>query len=137
MRDLEVSEKNELVIDDTISGSKITLFYRQPETEERVRYQQNLWERKGKKVLVNAEMRLGMGLKIMTGFKDGDFGYAKKPISCDPNSPNYRADWKELIKKTSADIAIALAVAVFEGIGTSTETEDEEEKLPLVSSSEE
>lgn len=138
MRDLEESNENELVIDDTISESKIKLFYRQPTTEERVRYQQNLWERKGKKVLVNAEMRLGIGLKILTGFREGDFGYAGKPISSDPKSPNYRADWKELLKKTSADIVIALAVAVFEGIGMSAkEEEEDEEELPLAKSSEE
>lgn len=145
MRDVQQDTKNSLSISDTISGSDIKLFYRMPTTEERVRYQSGLFTRKGKKPGVNVELRLYMGLKILSGFEEaalvngkyvGGFGYGGKPIASDQASANYRADWKDLLKETAADIILALAISVFEGVGLAkAEDGEEEENLPLATSS--
>lgn len=140
MRDISSNATNELKIDDTVSGSVITVYYRQPTTEERVSYRANLWSRKGKHVVPNVEMQINKGLRIMTGFKDGDFGFDGQAISSSPQSPNFRKDWKDLLKTTAADILIALAVTAFEGVSASIGDKDDDEPkddddLPLASSS--
>jgi hypothetical protein len=140
MRDLTKSDRNKLVINDTRSGTEIELYYRNPTTQEEIEYQSKLIKRKGKKVLINAfETRLQMGLKILTGFREGDFGVDGKPISSDPSSPNYREDWKDLLKEYAADIVTAFAFAVFEGarintdIGLEIDFVEEIEEVPPLS----
>lgn len=121
MRDLTKTDKNILRIQDAISGSEIELYYRMPTTSEMVSYQAKLIKRQGRKILLNAfETRLEFGLKIFTGFRDGDFGIDGKPISSDPQNPNYKEDWKGLLKETAADIITTLAFTVFEGARVDT-----------------
>ena len=121
MRDLTASDRNEMTINDTRSGSEILVYYRNPTTEEEIAYQANLFRRKGKKMKIAAfNTRLRFGLKIINGFRDGDFGLAGKPISSDPVSPNYREDWKSLISSQAPDILNAFAFAVFEGARVDT-----------------
>lgn len=116
MRDLKPNDKNKLVINDARSGTAIELYYRNPTTSEEVAYQSRLFKKQGKKMLVNAyETRLTYGLKILTGFREGDFGIEGKPISSDPVSMNYREDWKELLKDNAADLVTSFAFAIFEG----------------------
>jgi hypothetical protein len=72
----------------------------------------------GKVKFQHSEARMHFGTEIMTGFRDGDFEIAVnggfKPISSDPNSPNYQSDWKERIKDVAPDIIELLALRVFE-----------------------
>ncbi len=144
MRDLTRSDKNKMVINDARSGSEIELYYRNPATQEEVEYQAKLFKRQGKKVLINAfSTRLEMGLKILTGFREGDFGIKGKPIASDPQSPNYKENWKDLLKDSAADIITAFSFAVFEGarLDTGIETDFEiagetEEIIPFPKSSE-
>lgn len=137
MRDLAKSDTHKCVIQDAISGSELELYYRMPATQEMVQYQSKLFKRQGKKIFINAfETRLEMGLKILTGFRDGDFGIAGKPISSNPASINYHEDWKELLRETAADIVTAFAFTVFEGARTDTFTnleflEEAEEVIPF------
>lgn len=120
MRDLTRSEKNKLTIHDARSGTDIELYYRNPTTQEEVQYQSKSIKRIGRKIVVNTfETRLEMGLQILTGFREGDFGFDGKPISSDPASPNYREDWKELLKENAADIIATFAFTIFEGTRTS------------------
>lgn len=115
MRDLTKSDKNQLIIHDGRSGTDIELYYRNPTTQEEVSYQSKLFRRQGKKLLINAyETRVEMGLKIITGFREGDFGIEGKPISSEPQSPAFREDWKELLKENASDIITALAFQIFE-----------------------
>lgn len=124
MKDLKASENNNLIINDARSGTEIELYYRNPTTQEEVQYQARLIKRQGKKILINAfETRLEMGLKILTGFRDGDFGYDGKPIASEPSSPNYREDWKELLKTAAADIITVFAFHIFEGARVNTDIE--------------
>lgn len=144
MRDLTRSDKNKMIINDARSGSEIELYYRNPTTQEEVEYQSKLFKRQGKKMLINAfSTRLEMGLKILTGFREGDFGIEGKPIASDPQNPNYKENWKELLKENAADIITAFSFAVFEGarIDTGTEMDFEsvgeaEEIIPFPKSSE-
>lgn len=116
MRDLKANDKNILHINDAISGTKLQVYYRIPTTQEMVAYQSKLVSRKGKKIVFNIfETRLEFGLKVITGFSEDAFGYDGKAISSDPINPNYRQDWKELLKQTSADIISLVAANVFEG----------------------
>ncbi|HHT9137385.1 MAG TPA: hypothetical protein ACFYEK_09110 [Candidatus Wunengus sp. YC60] len=130
MRDLKQSDKNVLKINDAISGSEIELHYRMPTTSEQVAYQSRLIKRQGKKVIINAfDTRLEFGLKIITGFGEGNFGFDGKPISTDKNSPNYRDDWKELIRQSAPDIINAFAMTVFEGARVEQDVDMEYEEV--------
>jgi hypothetical protein len=121
MRDLTKTDKNILKIHDGRSDTDIELYYRNPTTQEEVAYQSKLFRRQGKKLLINAyETRLEMGLKILTGFREGAFGISGKPISSDPQSPEYRKDWKELLKENASDIITALAFQIFESARVDT-----------------
>lgn len=85
MRELKTSDKNKLTIADARSGTEIELYYRTPAPSEEVAYQARLIKRKGNKVVFNShETRLEFGFKILTGFRDGDFGIDGKPLSSDP-----------------------------------------------------
>lgn len=131
MRDLAKSDKNKLLIQDGISGTEIELYYRMPNTQEMVAYQNQMVKKVGRKVVLNTfETRLKWGIEILTGFREGDFGFEGKPISSDEKSPNYREDWKKIIKEGAADIVSTLALTVFEGVrvdtGVSLELGEEE-----------
>lgn len=122
MRELKSSDRNVITVRDGRTGTDIELYYRSPTSREEVLYQSNLVRRKGKKVVVNAGVRVRFALDILTGFRDGDFGYEGRPISSNPESPNYREDWKEIVKEGASDILRTLSLAVFEG--TKVETGD-------------
>lgn len=116
MRDLSVNQKNILIINDGRSGSTLELYYRNPTTEEEAGYQVKMVKRQGKKVILNLHpTRIEYGLKVLTGFREGDFGLDGKVISSDPSSENYREDWKELFKQGASDIIAILGRTVFEG----------------------
>lgn len=136
MKDLKLSDHNKLIINDARSGTEIELHYRNPTTQEEVQYQARFIKKQGKKVLINAfETRLQMGIKILTGFRDGDFGFDGRPIASDPASPNYREDWRELLKTAATDIITVFAFHVFEGAridtGLDFDFEEAEDTPPL------
>lgn len=140
MRDLKKTDKNVLVISDSISGSDIELYYRNPTAPEIVAYQKSMYKRDGNKLKIDPACRLDHGLKILTGFRDGDFGVDGKPLSADPASENYQENWKDLVKESAADIVMVLALHVFEGVRTGTQEKIEidieagEDVPPLVKS---
>ena len=106
----------ELVLEDRISNSQITLYHDMPTTEDRIGYANEQVVRKGNKVQNRTgETRIKYALKILKGFKEGDFTKGKnQPISADPQSPLYDPAWKAIIKKYAADILELLAIRVFE-----------------------
>lgn len=116
MRDLQPTDRNKLVIADTLGGGDVTLYYRTPTTSERVSYQRSLVRREGKKVILcEAETRQKFGLQILTGFAPYSFSFAGEPLSADPAQPGYRDDWKDLVAQTASDLVEVLAISVFEG----------------------
>ncbi len=115
-RDLQQTDRNEMIIQDAISACEIVLYYRQPTTPERIGFQRASWVRKGKKVHNRtAEARAHYGALILTGIREGDFSCGSALISSDPASPAYRADWKELVTATAGDLLMLLGMQVFEG----------------------
>lgn len=105
-----------LTLNDRISGSKITLHYELPTSEERIEYSNSLVTRNGSQIEYNhSETRAKYGLKILRGFNDGDFAKAvDKPISSRPDSPDYDPDWKKYVSQYGSDIVEMLAIHVFE-----------------------
>jgi hypothetical protein len=131
------NERCELEFDDKLGSPDahgkrtLTLYYRLPETDERVGYANEMFVRKGNKIENrNWETRLKYGLKILTGFKEGDFTIDKKPYSWDPQSPIYNAGWKAIIKKYGSDLVSLLSMQVFEVSAMPKQPETDKEDLP-------
>lgn len=117
MRDLKQSDHNKMILEDPISGSKITLYYRLPTSTDRVEFEAASYRREGTEVIDNTpQARVDSALKILTGFSEGSFGYGGEPISADPASPHYREDWKDLVRETASDLLSALSLKVFMGL---------------------
>lgn len=137
----ETVNKNELIIQDNISGSELAIYYRQPTTKERQTYINKRTVVKGKKLVDNSvQVRVDFGKKILTGLRDGDFERLVdddyKPISTEKNSQNYYEDWPEWMETHCDDVLTALAIRVFEApvsVGSSVSDndgdEDDEEDL--------
>jgi hypothetical protein len=106
----------EVVFQDRISNSEITLYYRLPTTEERIAYANAQIIRKGNTIKNNmGEARSKYGLLILTGFKDGDFEKEEgRPLASDPKSPHYDPAWKSYLRQFASDIVSLLAIHVFE-----------------------
>ncbi len=142
MRDLQPSDKTKLTVFDAIGGGDVDLFYRMPTTKERTAYSSSLVKRKGNKIInKTGETRIRFGLDILTGVQDGYFSYGGQPVSSDPNSPDYREDWKDLVEKTASDLISALSVTVFEGVRPAggdvemvSDDEEAEDAVPLSTS---
>lgn len=131
-RRLTLEGNNTLLIQDHLSGSQLEIYYRQPTTQERTNFMNMSVTRKNGKVkFQHSEARLKYGADIMTGFRDGDFEVSVdgvfKPISSDPNSPNYQPDWKDRVKGMAHDIIELLALRVFEA-SVAVGEPDEEDK---------
>lgn len=143
MRDLKRSENNRLALMDGVSGEKIVVFYATPTASQVKAYRQASIKRKGDKVVMNTfDPALKYGLEILTGFEEGAFGYDGKPISADPESANYREDWKNLLAETASDIVTIVAAVAFDGVkvektdsGIEFEGEAPEDVVPLGKSS--
>ena len=113
------SNKNSLKLFHRLSNSELEIYYRNPTTEERVDYRMEKIQRINDEIKFNIpETRVKFGEKIITGFREGDFGFYEegnvKEISSDPSSENYREDWKTILKENASDVLETLAGAVFD-----------------------
>lgn len=127
------AKRNEMIFEDHLSGDKLALYYRMPTTKEREDFLNMAVRRKGNKVTFHhTEARLTYGLKILVGIRDGDFvrqadaGSSLLPMSSDPNSPDYCADWKQSMEDGCADLIMALAGHVFDGTPRLADAEEED-----------
>lgn len=113
-RKLTPSDKNEFTIVDSF-GNELTVFHRMPDITERVRFSNELYKITNKNITKYPEAYAKFGFMIISGIKDGDFIDANdKPISSDPNSKDYREDWKELIENYAPEIGMFLGQKIFE-----------------------
>jgi len=132
----ELSDKPcEVTFYDRISDSEITLLYRLPTTEARVKYNSSLITRRGNKFTSSVgSARMKFGADILIGFKEGAFANEKgELISSDPASERYDQNWKELVKKYAPDVIESLAIVVFESSlmpDTSLDAGGEEKENP-------
>jgi hypothetical protein len=108
--------RHRLILQDPVSGSAITLYYRLPSTEERVAYQTSVfqWEG-GERRLRLGETRLQFGLLILLGFEPGDF-VVRENGEATALDPTRHADWKERLAEHAPDLVAYLGQQVFEGL---------------------
>jgi hypothetical protein len=139
MLDLNRQDVFRKIIFDSATGHEVELTHRLPTTSEEVEFQRRTFKGRGRKgfspedIARNlAEIRIEFGLRIVTGFKDGDFGVDGRPISSNPESPDFYPEWKNLLRDKAPRIVSALAVAVFEG-GRVLSPEEEGEEPPFPS----
>ncbi len=122
-------------------GEDVTFdfFYRRPTTEEIIAYNSRLFQKRNGKVINNVvPTRIEMGLKVLTGVQDGVFTLNGKPISSDPASPDFYADWKNILKGALSGTIANFAFRVFEAVSEAQidqeeilATEEGEDALPL------
>lgn len=125
-------ETHSLTIHDNISNSDIVLHYRSPATADRSGYANECIQRKRNKVEYRqAETRLKYGLKILTGFRAGDFerkaGGKWVPMSSEEGAENYFAAWKAHLKKHAGDLIMLLAAHVFDGSAEVNDPDDDDD----------
>ena len=124
-RDLTNSEKNELVIYDSISQADITFYYRMPTNTERIQFDADSFTGKGKKVKPqSAYAQMKYGARILTGIKDGDFSKDGKNISSEKDSPDFVENWKELVQAAAGDLVQLLGRTIFQGAIPSSQEDD-------------
>ncbi len=109
-------ERYRLAIQDPVSGSAITLYFRQPTSEERVAYQLSVFHLDGgERRLRLSETRLKFGLEILMGFEAGDF-ILQENGDGERLDPDRHPDWKERLAKHAPDLVSYLGQQVFEGL---------------------
>ncbi len=109
-------ERQAMRVQDPVSGSVITLFYRRPTSEERVAYQLSAYRIEGgERRLCLGETRLKFGLEILTGFNEGDFQVSEDGQAA-PLDPARHPDWRERLAEHAPDLVAYLAQQVFEGL---------------------
>ncbi len=109
-------ENHSLMVHDPVSGSMVTLYYRQPSSEERVSYQLSAYRLEGgQRRFCLGETRLKFGLEILTGFGAGDFLMAADGGGV-PLDPERHPDWKERVGEHAPDLVSYLAQQIFEGL---------------------
>jgi hypothetical protein len=104
------------------AGGSVALYYSDPTTKQRIAYSNRIVKRKGNKIKNElAATRLAGGNAICTGMREGDFAIPAaneagfKLISSNPESPDYRKDWKKLLHEYQGDYLMLLGAHVFEG----------------------
>ena len=109
-------DRHHMAIQDPVSGSAITLYFRRPTSEERVAYQLSVFNLEGgDRRLRLSETRLRFGLDILVGFEVGDFIIQAEGAS-EPLDPERHPDWKEHLAKHAPDLVSYLGQQVFEGL---------------------
>lgn len=114
----------------TTRGVEVGVFHREPTTEEIHRYNNEAIIRKGQNVKFRqTQAQFKFGAKILKGIVEGDFGAPGPdgklvPVSSNPESPDFREDWKQLVLKRAPAVVITLGSAIFGGTEAIDEAED-------------
>lgn len=105
-----------MIIQDPVSGSAITLYFRRPTPGERVAYQLSVFHLDGgDRRLRLSETRLRFGLDILLGFEAGAF-IIEADGEAEPLDPDKHSDWKEHLAEHAPDLVSYLGQQVFEGL---------------------
>ncbi len=109
-------ERHRLVVHDPVSGSRLTLYFRRPSSEERVAYQLSVFHLDGgERRLRLSETRLRFGLDILVGFDIGDFVIQENGRT-ENLDPERHPDWKARLAEHAPDLISYLGQQVFEGL---------------------
>jgi hypothetical protein len=118
-------ERQELAVQDPVSGTRITLYYRLPTSEERVAYQMSAYRIEGgQRRFCLGETRLRFGLEILTGFGPGHFLVQENGMTA-ALDPEKHPDWKARLAEHAPDLVSYLAQQVFEGLRPAARGEPE------------
>jgi hypothetical protein len=121
MRDLKRNDRNRLEIGDLMdSEHPVVFFYRNPTTEEIVRYSRECYDIKGDTMTPIVSKKIDLVLAVLTGIGDDCFGFDGQPLSSEEGKPGYRADWKELLRDVGARYLMPAAVTIFENVSVKT-----------------
>jgi len=114
----------------TTRGVEVGVYHREPTTEEIHQYNNEAVRRKGTNVKLRySKAQFKFGAKILEGIVEGDFGVPGPdgklvPVSSDPESLDFRQDWKALLLKRAPAVVITLGAAIFGGTEAIDEAED-------------
>ncbi len=109
-------ERQVMAVQDPVSGSVVTLYYRLPTSEERVAYQLSAYRLEGgERRFSLGETRLKFGAEILAGFGPGDFLVTEAGQTA-PLDPERHPDWRERLTVEAPDLVSYLAQQVFEGV---------------------
>ncbi len=109
-------ERHKMAIQDPVSDSVITFYFRRPTSEERVAYQLSVFHLdSGERRLRLSDTRLRFGLEILVGFGAGDFLIQAEGEVLDLD-PGHHPDWKEHLRHHAPDLVSYLGQQVFEGL---------------------
>ena len=114
-RNLKKDDDNKVTLLDPVDGTEIVLFHRAVTSRDRVRHMTRKYQRQGNK-LINRHHTASIesALDVLTGIREGDFFHGDDPVSSDPESKNFRQDWKELIESMAGDLLFILGADLFE-----------------------
>ena len=122
MRDLTYFEDNQITLKDPVSGAAITFTHRTPTTADRVQYMSRRFRRDGNRLFIcQKQAAIEAAAAIITGVSDNSFACGRDqhnnplPLSSDPASPHYRADWKQLLQQMAGDLLYIIGNQLFEG----------------------
>ena len=131
-------EKNHTEIFE-LDGTGYEFYVREPETKDRISYLANSIKKSNGKIIGNIENvyenKYESGCLLITGFPENNsegkpqFEYQGKAVSSDPDSPNYRKDWKELILSNFFNRILLFSTKVYEGINLNSKLKEAEQML--------
>ncbi len=128
-------QDTEIEIADVVGGCTHVFYARQPTDRERFLYEANRFRREGNTIYDRLpEQRREYGRKVLTGFVKGTLGDEEgNPIASDPEDPDYREDWADLIAASFPQAFDVAARVMFESTSTvPRRTEEEQENLQVV-----
>lgn len=114
-RNLMKDDDNSVTLYDPVDGSEVVFRHRAVTSRDRVRHLTRKYERQGNRLINRHHSAcIESALDVLTGIRDGDFVWGISPISSDPASEAYRADWKNLIAEMAGDLLFILGADLFE-----------------------
>jgi hypothetical protein len=112
-----LSELQKTTVFDPVTEQIVELQYFLPTNTKRVEYANRLQELMTDKnvLILFPETRVNYGKELLAGIPEDYFATPDgKKLSSDPNSEDYRGDWKEIVFKFAPELLAALAERVFE-----------------------
>ena len=94
------------------------MLYAMPSTAQRVAFETSAYSREGDTLIdESASARIDAAIGIVTGWEPAGYfvDVDGKAISTNPASPDYREDWRDLLKETASDILDVVGRIVFQG----------------------
>lgn len=117
-RDLEAKTTRIEILDRTLEHPTVVLVARQPTPREHYLFQANKIVREGNTIISRAHLvRQEYGAAILQSLeKNPSLQAGGRPVSSDPDDPDYRADWIELLQKGAPVYIDVVARTMFESI---------------------